>query len=276
MPNEPTARLLPEAGYFILRTGAREWIPASALMLVFKTNSWSRAHSHFDALSLSFYANGQPILSGPGYPDYNPGTNRLAIIGTQNQNTVSVDGGSQALVVAKVNFKDIRWTSDDEKGPHFVAIQAEAETYPGVEHRRSLFYGPERTAILVIDELTSKEDHVFRQNFRLAPDVYAESRGMSIVAKASSDNRFLAKIDTKIYQEQQLSNARPVLTTPVISFPGQGRRMTYITTISTEDIRDSVTLDALKSAIRWDGSDGTLNVPLPADDSYEWSPAISP
>jgi hypothetical protein len=276
LPNEPIARLWPESGYFILRTGAPTWTPADALVLVFKTGSRSRAHSHFDALSVTIYANGQPVLSGPGYPDYEPSTNRLELIGTQNQNTVCVDDHSQQLVDATVNFCDVRWPSDKDLGPQFVAIQAVAETYPGVQHRRTLFYGPTRTAILIFDELTSNDIHKIRQNFRMAPGSYPKSRGRAAEVIASFNDRVLATIGTKIYRHDRVEEAHPVVSQRTISFPTEGQHVTYFTTIETDSTSRLSSISNFEGAIRWIGPEGILSVQLPIEESYQWSSTTVP
>ncbi len=275
MPNEPGAHLWPESGYFILRNGAPNWTPDSALMLVFKTTSKSRAHSHFDALSFVLYANGQPVLNGPGYPDYNRTTDRLFIIGTQNQNTVSIDGRSQKLVRSRVNFNDVRLRARDEFSPEFVAIQGDAETYAGVQHRRTLFHGPNQTAILIIDELTSGEQHNFRQNFRMAPGCRADLDSGGFVVRASCDDRFLISIDASILCDGRPSMARPLLNPPLMAFPAKGRQITYVTVVNVDDKSAKLSIDQFRRSIRWAGPEGTLSIQLPVGASYEWSPTMT-
>ena len=173
-PNEPCARLWPRSGYFLLRAPTSEWTVASAMMLTFKASPRSRAHVHRDALSLTLFANGRPLLSGPGYPPYDQ--RRDELIATASQNTVSVDGRSQRAGDAEVVFHDSRCVMDaGREAPDFAVIKGRSLLYDGVRHDRTIIYGPAGKAVLVVDELASEQKHSYRQHFRPAPGLHGEA-----------------------------------------------------------------------------------------------------
>ena len=266
MPNEPGVCPKPDAGLFILRTGAPEWNAESAMMVVFKTGSQSRAHSHHDALSISLYGNGRPLLTGPGYPDYEPGTDREDIIGTVNQNTVSVDGQSQMLCHATTRLLDLKASEEPaSECIDFVAIQADAETYPGVRHRRTLFYGPSRSGILIVDELTSEVQREYHQNFRLAPGCVGQIVTDTLQIGARSGGHPLLRIQAQIVDRDGARRPRVGLRGAAASFHATGRCAAFVTLLEVGDTQQFPVLDAAKRTIRWSGPRGEFSVVLPVD-----------
>jgi len=273
-PNSPGVRQWPGTGYFVLRTGAPRWNAESSLMLAFKAGSRSRAHTHPDALSFTLYANGQPVLSGPGYPNYDRETRRDIVTGTPNQNTVSVDALSQRVVPARITFSDIRASPEnDSAGPAFAVIQAEGGVYPGVLHRRSLFHGPSRGGVLVVDQLISDEKHDYRQHFRIANEAAGAVVEDRLLVSAESSGRFLLRVDSIGLVDGEAIPLAPAIEDAVASFHARARSLTYVSLLETlEDSPSSFTTNS--GSVVWQGPNGSLSISLPLVDAsgFEWRP----
>lgn len=274
MPNEPGARLWREPGYFILRAPAPRWSPESAMMLLFKAGSRSRAHSHFDALSLTLYANGRPLLSGPGYPDYEDEAVRDQIISTVNQSTVSIDSRSQELVPADIQFCDCRERPGGSPGAlEFAAIRARTSPYDGVQHCRTIFYGPSRTKLLLVDELSSQEEHDYRQQFRIANGCYAAITRRSVELSAIGENRVALRINAHAVRDRLVVIPEMQLSGSVAWFGLRTKDTTFITELEVggmEGQRASLS----GQEVWWKDSLGCLSIRLPIKDGscYRWLP----
>ena len=276
LPNVPGARLWPESGYFILRSGAPHWTADEALMLVLKTNSKSRAHSHRDALSISLYGNGRPLLSGPGFPSYGFDIDRSEVLATTNQNTVSVDGLSQELGNAPVSFYEIEPEILSEGSNNELAIvQAAAELYPGVQHRRTLLYGPDRSDILVVDELLSDSEHEYRQHFRISPGLVAMVEAADIRVTSNDEEKTLLKISSSVLSDDGLEIPGIESDGSLSSFCVRGRCRTFVTLLKLENSSSSPPLEFNEQLVRWHGREGTLELKLPLThrSEYHWTPS---
>lgn len=275
MPNEPGARLWGDSNYFILRAGAPAWTFESALMLVLKTGSFSRAHFHPDALSVALYANGRPLLSGPGYPDYEVSTHREEVIATYNQNTVSVDGRSQERrTEPNVMFCDIRRRTElTGTGPELVVVQAQAEAYPSVSHRRTICYGPSRTAVLVVDEMNSNDEHDYRQHFRIGSGCIGKPESRRVRVTAESGSRSLLSIETRVIRAGMVEVPIPEFRHRVVSYPGRGTDVTFVSILDCGGVAANPEINLQQSTLQWTGTEGTLRVRLPARSKadFDWS-----
>jgi hypothetical protein len=228
LPNIPGVQIWPDAGYFVLRAPAPAWDQDSALMATMIAGPRTLAHEHFNALSLTLYANGRPLLEGPGYLGYFDPKRDVALA-TISQNTVSEDWQSQQPGATTIRHFEVL-SSKEGDPPRQVAFQAESSLYPGTLHRRSLFYGVSPTAILLIDELTSGVSHVYRQHFRLAPGIAADGRPGVLSATAGS--RPVLRIRTWILTPRGLSPAALDLDDfPVVSFALVDRNATFISVL---------------------------------------------
>ena len=275
MPNEPGAGLWGDSNYFILRAGAPAWTFESALMLVFKTGSLSRAHFHPDALSVALYANGRPLLSGPGYPDYEPTTHREEVIATYHQNAASVDGRSQEWKTAPdVPVCEIRRrTAPPPAEPELVVVQARAEAYRGVSHRRTIAYGPSRTAVLIVDEMNSSDEHDYRQHFGIGPGCIGQPESRRIRVVAESGGRLLLSIETRAIRAATVDVPAPELRERVVSYPGRGTHVTFVTILDCGGSAATPEIDLQRSTLKWTGTEGTLKIRLPARSrtDFDWS-----
>ncbi|MHC4982229.1 MAG: heparinase II/III family protein [Planctomycetota bacterium] len=264
LPNEPCARLWPESGYFVLRAPATKWTPASAMMLTLKAGPRSHAHGHYDALSITLFANGRPLLTGPGYPPYDE--KRCELIATTSQNTVSVDGRSQRAGAAEVVFCDARHVNGPSGPiPQFAAVKGRSLLYEGVRHDRTILYGPASQAVLIVDELRSNEQHEYRQHFRLAPGL----RGRTLAGTLAASNQGRSSRAGDILRITALRPGRQSQRLPctiagqVAEFPITARSATVLALLDFSKGGKSSSLSVGPRSIEWRGDRGRLTVTLP-------------
>lgn len=277
-PNEPTARLWPQSGYFVLRVPAPDWTLDQALMLTLKAGPLSRAHMHYDQLSVTLFGHGQPLLTGPGYPRGDPAT-RAQLIATISQNTVSVDGLSQKPGAAKVLFYDLQPQDVlNRQGPEFVAIQAESLLYEGVTHHRILFYGPTAGAVLMVDELSSKDEHTYRQHFRMAPGLEGRPKpGSLLVHDPSKPAELLLRIDVWSWSDNSITRPPLSISEQAGTFTVNSRNATFVALLDLSEGSETKNVTVRNGSLLWQGQRGTLNINLPitSPQSYQWIPVKS-
>ena len=275
-PNEPGVRFWPEAGYFILRIPAPEWSRESAMLLTLKAGPMSHAHWHPDALSITLFGQGRPLLVGPGYPDWFGPVRREVLISTPSQNTVSVDGRTQEMGGATVLFADIPNANGlPRQGPVFAAIQAESRLYPGVRHRRTVFYGPVCDAVLLVDELTADQVHTYRQHFRYGSGLHAniETGRITLKTASSPDGALLVAEGWLVPGTRAPAVDSPIFRN-VSELTGRGRDVTFLTLVTASGFPRTRSITRTGRTVCWRGEGGVLTVDLPVTpEAYVWEPA---
>jgi len=269
-PNSPGIYFWPESGYFVLRAPALDWTPESAFMLTFKLRSLSRAHTHRDALSLTLFGRGRPLLVGPGYPSYGDRRRRRDLIGTVAQNAVSVDATSQEPGTAEVLDYDVR-PGAGPGIPRFVALRGRAELYPGVVHERSLFYGPSVDGVLIVDSLSSADRHSYTQHFRPAPGLRAELfSGTAAVFGEDGAGKVLT-IVSRVVQEGRVISPPGATNRDVIDFVAQGTAVVFATLVQSGPSEPSFEVSPDGQSVAWTAERGTLRVTLPPEGPGDWT-----
>lgn len=275
-PNEPTARLWPKSGYFVLRAPAPDWTHESAMMLTFKAGPRSRAHLHYDALSITFFAHGRPWLTGPGYPGYESSQDRLRLIGTPSQNTVSVDGRSQRAGGASVRFVETDPDSTTATQPTYAVIQGESRLYDGVAHRRTVLYGPEAGAALLIDELVSDQPHVYRQHYRRPDGIEAQTSAGQILLTlpAGVDDAAGLEIDSWVLLDGSVIRPPVRMQQQVADFGVYAQSVTFVTLLDSEPSGAGQNVEVAPGSVTWHGERGAAVVTLPIESakSCKWTP----
>jgi hypothetical protein len=245
-------------------------------MLTLVAGEKSRAHNHHNALALTLFAHGRPILVGPGYPGYQDLQLRNVLIGTPSQTTVSVDGGSHrlgdtSLLFLQREFRDI----PGGKIPAQVALQAESTLYEGVTHRRSLFYGPSPQSVLLIDELTSAEEHRYQQQFRIEENLHGRTeRGRVTVFPAGDNPQPLLVIHNSLITDGAVGETQARMSGTVAGFPAYERNVVFLSLLDYSGSED-IANDALRitpDRVTWKGSLGELDLSLPVSPAdVRWS-----
>ena len=139
--------------------------------LTYNIGRYRTAHSDLDALAITLYGEGGDLLPGAGLYTYQPGAYRDYFHGTASENTVVVDGKSQA--------------AGDAVGTQLVTTDgmtyqsAESSLYSGVTHQRLvMMIDPDH--LLVVDRLSSTSVHTYQQMFHLFPGAALSRSGLTV------------------------------------------------------------------------------------------------
>lgn len=259
MPNEPAARLWPRSGYFLLRAAAPRWDEQGGMFLAMRTGPQTKAHEYHDALSMTLFGNGRPLITGADYPGYFNMDLRHRSVATRSQNTVSVDGRSQRLGEAPVLFSRVE--SDDSGQPLFAAVSAESRLYDDAVHRRTLIYGPRAGAVLLIDELLADEPHDYRQHFRLNPQFAFTLHDGRIVATAAG--RPMLTMTSTVLNEGKANRPSATSADPMVQFETRDANATFVTVLDVSADQSEAGLQVNSDAIQWRGDRGSVTVRLP-------------
>lgn len=164
-PPTPPSVLFADSGWAILRSGFGEARPfADEAHVVFDVGPFRTGHSHLDALHLTFFAAGRPLLEDSGLFTYEEGPAHDWFFGTSAHNTVVIDGADQARGAATPGAF--------HQGDGWAWQSASHRLYEGVEHRRGvLLLGADRLA--VFDEIVADDGLPvdIDQLWHLAPDL---------------------------------------------------------------------------------------------------------
>lgn len=168
---------LPDAGYYVMRTG---WVdPRDLYVLTDVAHIWGGGHQQPDALQINLYGYGQTLLPDSGsYLYYGP--DRAFMGRTSSHSTVTVDEQNQNTNGARLNAF--------LTAPGLGLVDGEHDGYEGVTHRRQvLFRRPERgpAYLLVVDRLTGAGRHTLDQNWHFLPAPFvldAENRTARTIA----------------------------------------------------------------------------------------------
>jgi len=170
----------PESGEVLMRSGWGEGEEfENQTQAIFDFGLYRTLHSDLDALSFSLYANGINLMPDAGLFAYEESDYKNYFRGTASHNTVVVDDLDQMRGTAvRGNFKE---TKD------YVSQSAEHELYKGVSHKRSgALIG--KKYLLILDKLTSDEEHTYKQFFHLFPGARITTAGTSVKVFASSED----------------------------------------------------------------------------------------
>jgi peptidoglycan/xylan/chitin deacetylase (PgdA/CDA1 family) len=150
--------------------------------VIFDVGPYRTTHSHLDALSFSLYAAGKSLMPDAGLYSYVKEPLKSYFIGTRAHNTVVVDGKNQKKGAAEpVEFIE---------GKGFSMQTASHELYDGVTHKRTIAL-LDKSLVLIVDNLESKDKHKYEQMFHLNPGVRLVRNGLRITTNGSSPNESL-------------------------------------------------------------------------------------
>lgn len=177
--------LFPVSGLFVLRS-ATPAAPAfeRRTFLTFDSGLYRTDHSHLDALSLTYYSWGRPLLIDSGLFTYDAGEDFDYFHGTRAHNTVVVDGIDQDAGAAQPGAhrrlsNGVAWATGTSR------------LVPGVSHVRTVIL-VKRDLAVVVDSLTSTTPHRYAQTWHLFPDAALAAAGKDLVASTPDGTEQLA------------------------------------------------------------------------------------
>ena len=224
-----------------------------ARYLVADTGPYGGPHGHEDKLSFELSAYGAQFIVDPGSYTYSRNDPlRNYFVGSQGHNTVLVDGGSQVRrwnpdcmtpAVADVAHGAWRSTSeidvasghyDEGYAPFSMSRPQNAVISRDVTHLRDFVFVKPDYWVLV-DYLTTSDDHDYTFLFHLAPDVVVEDmtessamvrspNGARLVIKAVSDRHMDGEVIDGWYSEDHHKKCE----SPVLSFTTRGNGPTLV------------------------------------------------
>lgn len=228
----------PHAGQTIMRSG---WGKRSTFRnqsyLTFNVGRYRTSHSNLDALAITLFGNGKALLPGTGLYTYEHGRMRQYFHGTGSHNTVTVDGQNQ-LAGAAVPGKFV-----ERDG---VTYQTGASSlYGGVAHRRMVMM-IDRHHFLIVDRLTSRVVHTYRQMFHLFPGARLMRDGLTVSGVGQRPQQAITiqqlsprgvSISTVIGQHNPPSGLcseryQVLLPCHAVAYSQHGKSATYITLLS--------------------------------------------
>lgn len=163
------SKFYPVAGQTIMRSG---WNDGKSFenqtQVIFDVGNYRTNHSDLDALSFNLFGKGMAFMPDAGLYIYEEGPYRAYFHGTRAHNTVVVDkldqtegkliSGNVPNVVAGQFYN----------GNGFSYQSAQNTLYDGVIHKRSVALIEDKL-VLVIDDLSSNEEHTYEQMFHAFP-----------------------------------------------------------------------------------------------------------
>jgi hypothetical protein len=169
------------SGFTVMRSGWQSGAEfPDGTFLTYNIGRYRTAHSDLDALGLTLYGGGGKLLPGPGLYTYTPGAYRNYFHGTQSENTVVVDGKSQAQG---------NGTGTPLETVDGLTYQSgESSLYYGVTHQRMvMMVDPDH--ILVVDRLSSASVHTYQQMFHLFPGAKLSQSGLTVSGTGGTPGR---------------------------------------------------------------------------------------
>jgi hypothetical protein len=177
-PPATTSWVSTQGGYAALRgtwtPAPGEWGAVSYLAVAAATHS--SIHKHADDFTFSWTDLGRALIVDSGGPyRYDRSAGRQYVVSTRAHNVVEMDGQDYPVPanIAPVPGSEFtRWTTQGEMR----AIEGRVTHLPWAQWRRTLVFSPGHW-LLVVDELTSSEDHSYVEWFHFDPGLNVKQEG---------------------------------------------------------------------------------------------------
>jgi len=171
-PPESSGVFFPGGGVAIFHSGWGENIPVvEEHYLAYRVSTYDTSHKHRDVFSFDLYAYGSDLIVDSGGPYRYGDKERKYFLSTSAHNTVVVDDADQRIGESRVH----RWVHTSA----FDLLDAEHQNYPGVRHRRALFFLRPDYYIL-LDRIESDRPHRYSQLFHFRPSLRVEIDGNAV------------------------------------------------------------------------------------------------
>lgn len=201
-PEAATSRLFPEGGYAIMRSG---W-ERDAHQLLLDAGPlgcpFSGGHGHADLLSVQCATFGSARLVDPGTYCYTGEPEwRNYFRSTRAHNTVTVDGGDQAIQAGPFSWRDrpraraSQWITTPEFDFMDAAHNAYERLSDPVVHRRRVLFVKQPCYWILVDDIYGSDAHRIEQHFQFAPSLALQQRdGWTVCSDADGRGLFLRSL----------------------------------------------------------------------------------
>jgi hypothetical protein len=176
-------------GYLFARTG---WgVNRAFADETYLTARWGpaprTAHGHPDGTSVTLYAWGSRLITGPGKYTFNRGSWRTYFTSRRANNVVTVDG----LTWRRATTTTLRGRI---VGPTLVDLRLRTTGYAGVTQTRRITWSRSLGYLLVEDRATSLVRHTYRQLWHLVEDARPLVTGSTVVTRRARGNVLIRQL----------------------------------------------------------------------------------
>ena len=191
-PLDGVSWVAPEGGYAVFRS---TWTPApgeweKASYLAMQAGRHSKVHKHADDLTLEWTEFGQRLLTDAGrFKYWYADPRRQYCVSTRAHNTVEIDERDYPNPSNKAPIPSSAITRWTESG-NVRVVEAKITHFDTVRHRRTLLFSPAQW-LVVVDELSSPDEHTYTQWSHFHPDLDLEPSGPGFAATVGDTGRVL-------------------------------------------------------------------------------------
>lgn len=187
VPFGENEKFFPQSGYYVAR---ENWNSKDATWLLFKAGYSSKTHKHADDLSFMLYSKGYEIFIDPGRYNYMPGNSfRDYLVSSKAHNTVVVDEKSWSPTAPNAYKVGLLGWSREKRYNSVSAFNCE---YGAAELTRTLY--DLNDAILIYDDLSGSEPHVYSQLFHLSEHMKLISASDREVLMGIADTAYIVRV----------------------------------------------------------------------------------
>ncbi|NMI03854.1 hypothetical protein HF638_07690 [Paenibacillus sp. SZ31] len=245
------SRFYKKSGYYIFREHWEKKFFHESTWMLFKAGYVTRSHKHSDDLSFVLYTKGEDVFIDPGWYNYMWGDKfRAYLTSSMAHNTIVVDNKSYSTTDENSYKTGLLKT---EKNDAYDYVLGFNDIYPGVQIDRH-FYSL-KNAILLYDNITSNDKHVYSQFYHLGlnTEIVSSSQNEVLISVGSSGffvriKQLLSGTQSEFYEGDFNSSEYGYLSrgfnhiesSKCIKFDVEGYNCNYMTLITIEDEHGNV------------------------------------
>lgn len=169
-PPTERAMIFPESGQVVLRSDFGADFGRHTFA-TFNAGKQRTNHSHADALAITYFASGEPLLPDSGVFSYDAGDGHDYFFGTRAHDTIVVDGLDQPPGQVDAGLTAV--------GPNWVYQSGSHALHDGVVIKRGLVL-LDRDLALVVDIATADQPHDLTQTWHAFPGAVLAQAGLDV------------------------------------------------------------------------------------------------
>ncbi len=222
-PVNTTKKVYPEAGIYFYRSN-KDSESSSDTWKTIKSGFKSLTHKHADDCSFMLYSKGYEIFSDSGVYGYAKDDFRAHITSAKAHNTIVVDNESYLLKRLKSNLAGM---TEHDLTENYDYVKMANHLYDGVTFFRN-FYSMD-DATIIVDELSSEDNHTYSQIFNLSEDMEIISADKNEVVIKIADSGYIARLK-QLGNIDELSVIKGDINTPGYGLISRGTNNLGVTT----------------------------------------------